>query len=109
MPSVRWHCWLGGTNGIRPVKTEWWDTGVIVISCSRKISRIDYLSGASLPKVVVVVVVRMSELYTVSHKKRSQLIFVCNFVKNQWILMQFSLLELTMDDTCDGMNFTHLT
>jgi len=23
--------------------------------------------------------------------------------------MQFSLLELTMNDTCDGMNFTHLT
>jgi len=27
----------------------------------------------------------------------------------QQILMQFSLLELTMNDTCDGMNFTHLT
>jgi len=48
-------------------------------------------------------------MYTVSHKKRSQLIFVCNFMKNQRILMQFSLLELTMNDTCDGMNFTHLT
>ena len=42
-------------------------------------------------------------------KKRSQHIFVHNFVKNQQILMQFSLLELTMNDTCDGMNFTHLT
>jgi len=30
-------------------------------------------------------------------------------VKNQWILMQFSLLALMMNDTCDGMNFTHLT
>ena len=30
--------------------------------------------------------------------KRSQLIFVCNFVKNQQILMQFSLLDLTMND-----------
>jgi len=30
-------------------------------------------------------------------------------VKNQRILMQFSLLELTMKDTCDSMNFTHLT
>jgi len=29
-------------------------------------------------------------------------------VKNQRILMQFSLLELAMNDTCD-MNFTHLT
>jgi len=48
-------------------------------------------------------------LYTMSHKIRSQLIFVCNFVKNQRILMQFSLLELTMNDTCDSMNFTHIT
>jgi len=23
--------------------------------------------------------------------------------------MQFSLLHLAMNDTCDGMNFTHLT
>jgi len=23
--------------------------------------------------------------------------------------MQFSLLELAMNDTCDAMNFTHLT
>jgi len=30
-------------------------------------------------------------------------------VKNQRILMQFSLLDLTRNDTCDGMNFTHLT
>jgi len=30
-------------------------------------------------------------------------------VKNQWILIQFSLLALAMNDTCDGMNFTHLT
>ena len=41
--------------------------------------------------------------------KRSQLIFLCNFVKNQWILMQFSLLDLQMNVTCDIMNFTHLT
>jgi len=47
-------------------------------------------------------------LHTVSHK-RSQLIFVCNFVKNQRILMHFSLLDLPMNDTWDGMNFTHLT
>jgi len=25
------------------------------------------------------------------------------------ILMQFSLLDLQMNDTCDFMNFTHLT
>jgi len=30
-------------------------------------------------------------------------------VKNQRILMRFSLLELTMNDTCEGINFTHLT
>jgi len=36
------------------------------------------------------------KIYTVSHK-RSQLIFVCNFVKNQRILMQFSLLYLEMN------------
>ena len=39
----------------------------------------------------------------------SQLIFVCNFVKDQRILMQFSLLDLTMNDTGDSMNFTRLT
>jgi len=32
-------------------------------------------------------------------KKWSQLIFVCCFTKNQRILMQFPLLELTMNDT----------
>jgi len=29
---------------------------------------------------------------------------VRNFVKNERILMQFSLAELTMNDTGDGMN-----
>jgi len=47
-------------------------------------------------------------MYIVSHKKRSQLIFVRNFVKNQRILMQISLLDLAMNDTRDGKNFTHL-
>jgi len=27
---VPWRCWLGGRNGIRPVKTEWWGAGVAV-------------------------------------------------------------------------------
>jgi len=40
---------------------------------------------------------------------RCQLIFVGNFVKNQRILNAFSLLDLEMNDTCDSMNFTHLT
>ena len=30
MPSVQWRCWLGGRNGIRPVKTEWWGAGVVI-------------------------------------------------------------------------------
>ena len=25
-----WRCWLGGRKGIRPVKTEWWGTGVVI-------------------------------------------------------------------------------
>jgi len=29
LPSVLWCCWLGGKKGIQPVKTEWWDTGVV--------------------------------------------------------------------------------
>jgi len=34
VPSVLWHCWLGSRKGIRPVKTEWWDTGVVI--CLRR-------------------------------------------------------------------------
>ena len=30
LPSVLWHCWLGGRKGIRPVKTEWWGAGVVI-------------------------------------------------------------------------------
>ena len=29
LPSVLWCCWLGDRKGIRPVKTEWWGTGVV--------------------------------------------------------------------------------
>ena len=29
-PSVLWCCWLGGSKGIRPVKTEWWGAGVVI-------------------------------------------------------------------------------
>jgi len=36
--------------------------------------------------------------------KKSQHIFVCNFVKNQRILMQCSLLDFKMNETCDCMN-----
>ena len=37
--------------------------------------------------------------YTSSAIKRRQLVFICNFVKNQRILMQFSLLDLKMNST----------
>ena len=31
IPSVLWHCWLGGRKGIRPVKKlEWWVAGVVI-------------------------------------------------------------------------------
>ena len=30
--SVLWRCWLGGRKGIRPVKNEWWGTGMVVWS-----------------------------------------------------------------------------
>ena len=31
LPSVLWHCWLGGRKGIRPVKDEWWGTGMVSV------------------------------------------------------------------------------
>jgi len=30
LPSVLWRCWLGSRKGIRPVKTEWWGTGIVI-------------------------------------------------------------------------------
>ena len=30
LPSVLWHCWLGGRKGIRSVKNEWWGTGMVI-------------------------------------------------------------------------------
>jgi len=30
LPSVLWHCWLGIRKSIRPVKNEWWGTGVVI-------------------------------------------------------------------------------
>jgi len=38
--------------------------------------------------------------YTVGHKKEPTC-FVCNFVKNQQILLQISLLDLKVIGTCD--------
>jgi len=40
--------------------------------------------------------------------KRRQLIFVCYVVKNQRILIRFSLIDFKTNVTCDGMNVTHL-
>jgi len=64
--SVLWHCWLGNRKGIRPVKTEWWGTGMVVClergandlpmplpppsSLAPVKSSMVYLSGASLPR-----------------------------------------------------------
>jgi len=28
--SVLWRCWLSHRKGIRPVKTEWWDDGMVL-------------------------------------------------------------------------------
>ena len=30
LPSVLWHCWLGGRKCIRPVKTERWGAGMVI-------------------------------------------------------------------------------
>jgi len=73
LTSLIWHCWLGSRKGIRPVKTEWCDAGVVIclwwgadlhmaqlmplpltLSCSSK-SRLVlpswfYLSGTGSPK-----------------------------------------------------------
>jgi len=48
-------------------------------------------------------------MYAVGYKKGSNLFLSVTSSKNQQILMQFSLLDFKMNNTCDGMNFTHLT
>ena len=30
VPLVLWRCWFGDRKGIRPVKTEWWGTGMVI-------------------------------------------------------------------------------
>jgi len=30
MPSALCCCWLGGTKGIWPVKTDWWGAGMVI-------------------------------------------------------------------------------
>ena len=39
VPSVLWHCWLGGRKGTRPVKKDWWGASVVI--CLKR--------GADLP------------------------------------------------------------
>ena len=71
MPSVLWHCWLGGRKGIRPIKNwvmrywsgylfaarcKWFaygpaDATAISSSLASVKSRMVYLSGAGLPRL----------------------------------------------------------
>jgi len=70
LPSVLWRCWLGGRKGIRPVKTEWWGTGMVIClerdandlhmvqlmplpphQIAPVKSRVVYLFGAGLPRL----------------------------------------------------------
>jgi len=50
MPSVLWHCWLGGRKGIRPVKTEWWGAGVVI--CLERGADLHMAQLMSLPLTV---------------------------------------------------------
>jgi len=52
---------------------------------------------------------RLFYIYTMSHKKGANVFLSVTLSKNQRILMQFPLLDFKMNDTCDNMNFTHLT
>jgi len=47
-------------------------------------------------------------MYTVSHKKTEPTYLFLQLRENQRILMQFSVLDLAMNDTREGINFTHL-
>ena len=40
--AVLCHCWLDSRKGIQPVKNEWWDAGVVILSNPDWF----YLSGA---------------------------------------------------------------
>jgi len=47
-------------------------------------------------------------LHELHHKKEPNYFF-CNVVKNQRILIQFSLLDLQMHITCGSIIFTYVT
>jgi len=54
--------------------------------------------------------IKLNKFYTPwAIKNGANLFLSVTSWKNQRILMQFSLLELTMNDTCDSMHFHHLT
>ena len=50
LPSVLWRCWLGGRKGIRPVKTEWWDVGVVI--CLERVADLHMAQLMPLPLTV---------------------------------------------------------
>jgi len=50
MPSVLWHCWLGGRKGIRPVKTEWW--GACMVICLERCADLHMARLIPLPLTV---------------------------------------------------------
>ena len=47
---MRWHCWLGGRKGIRPVKTEWWSAGTVI--CLERGADLHMAQLMSLPLTV---------------------------------------------------------
>jgi len=49
--SVLWRCWLGCRKGIRPIKTEWWGTGV-VICLERDASDLHTVQLMPLPPII---------------------------------------------------------
>ena len=79
LPSVLRCCWLGGRKGIRPVKTEWWDAGMVIclerganlhmaqlmplpltVSCFSKI-QIFFSTDQKLQKLVILLTIRSPE------------------------------------------------
>jgi len=71
LPSVLWRCWLGGRKGIRPVKTEWWGTGV-VICLDRGTSDLYLVQLMPLPPYPII---------SCSSKIQNGLPFWCRFIQ----------------------------
>jgi len=81
------------TQPARPGSLAWWLLNRYVSAC-----------------YAACVCVRFPDVtnYTVGHKKEPTC-FVCHLVKNQQILMRFSLLAVQMNGIRDSINFIHLT